>query len=67
MVVCFLLIMWHRLTPALALDLPQWLDLARWQDPRDWPFLPLPEIATGPNGDTTIGFLPVWRFTDDKK
>jgi hypothetical protein len=56
-----------RITPAQAIDLPQWLDLARWRDVRDWPFIPLPEVATDPNGDTTLGFLPVWLFTDDKK
>jgi len=55
------------ITPARALDLPQWADLTRWRDPQDWPFIPLPEITTDPNGDTTLGFLPVWLFTDDKK
>lgn len=67
LVICLLLIVWHHPTPTLALDLPQWLDVSRWRDPQDWPFLPLPEVATDPNGDTTLGFLPVWLFTDDKK
>ena len=52
---------------ARAADLTQWFDLTRWRDPQDWPFIPLPEIATDPNGDTTVGLLPVWLFTDDKK
>lgn len=50
-----------------AVGLPPWMDLARWRDPQDWPFIPLPEVSTDPNGDTTLGFLPVWLFTDDKK
>jgi len=67
--VFFILTLWlfHFKVPlAQAMDLPQWLDLARWRDPRDWPFIPLPEIATDPNGDTTLGFLPVWLFTDNQ-
>jgi outer membrane protein assembly factor BamA len=34
--------------------------LARWLNPGTAPFLPVPEIATDPNGGTTVGFLPVW-------
>jgi hypothetical protein len=56
-----------NVTQARAANPRQWFDLTRWRDPRDWPFIPLPEVATDPNGDTTIGFLPVWLFTDDKK
>ena len=56
-----------NVTQARSADLGQWFNLARWRDPRDWPFIPLPEVATDPNGDTTIGFLPVWLFTDDKQ
>ncbi|MGB8412537.1 MAG: BamA/TamA family outer membrane protein [Candidatus Binatus sp.] len=36
------------------------------QDPNSWPFIPVPEIATDPNGGVTYGVLPVWLFTDDK-
>jgi hypothetical protein len=36
----------------------------QWFGPRTSPFIPLPEIAIDPNGGTTIGFLPVWLFTD---
>jgi len=32
----------------------------KWFDPETAPFLPVPEIATNPNGGTTIGILPVW-------
>lgn len=42
---------------ALAYDL---------MDPSSWPFIPVPEIATDPNGGTTIGILPVFLFTDTK-
>ncbi|MGE0683940.1 MAG: BamA/TamA family outer membrane protein [Candidatus Binatia bacterium] len=52
---------------ASAADPRSWFDLTRWRDPSDWPFIPLPEVATDPNGETTVGFLPVWLFTDDKK
>ena len=36
------------------------------QDPSSWPFIPVPEVATDPNGGVTYGVLPVWLFTDDK-
>jgi len=36
------------------------------QDPNSWPFIPVPEVATDPNGGVTYGVLPVWLFTDDK-
>jgi hypothetical protein len=39
----------------------------RLQDPNTWPFIPVPEVATDPNGGVTYGVLPVWLFTDDKK
>lgn len=54
-------------TPVRAVDWRSWFDASRWRDPTNWPFIPLPEVATDPNGDTTIGFLPVWLFTDDKQ
>src|SRR6266403_2207561 len=37
----------------------------KWFDPETAPFLPVPEIATNPNGGTTIGILPVWLRTDE--
>src|SRR6266436_6040843 len=36
------------------------------KDPNSWPFIPVPEVATDPNGGVTYGVLPVWLFTDDK-
>jgi hypothetical protein len=36
------------------------------QDPNSWPFIPVPEVATDPNGGVTYGVLPVWLFTGDK-
>ncbi|HZC46092.1 MAG TPA: BamA/TamA family outer membrane protein [Candidatus Acidoferrum sp.] len=36
------------------------------QDPNSWPFIPVPEVATDPNGGVTYGVLPVWLFTDGK-
>jgi Omp85 superfamily domain len=36
------------------------------QDPNSWPFIPVPEVATDPNGGVTYGVLPVWLFTDEK-
>src|SRR5258708_19759631 len=35
-------------------------------DPNSWPFIPVPEVATDPNGGVTYGVLPVWLFTNDK-
>jgi Omp85 superfamily domain len=35
-------------------------------DPNSWPFIPVPEVATDPNGGTTVGLLPVVLFTDSK-
>lgn len=44
-----------RVSRAAAFDLT---------DPSSWPFIPVPEIATDPNGGTTAGILPVFLFTD---
>lgn len=41
-----------------------WQNLEHWLDPRTSPFIPIPEIATDPNGGTTVGLLPVLLFTD---
>jgi Omp85 superfamily domain len=38
--------------------------LARWLNPSTAPFIPVPEVATDPNGGTTYGLLPVWLRTD---
>ena len=49
--------------PAPARATPNWL--TRWLDPSTAPFIPVPEIATDPNGGTTVGLLPVWLRTSD--
>jgi hypothetical protein len=33
-------------------------------DPDTWPFIPVPEIATDPNGGTTVGILAAVLFND---
>jgi Omp85 superfamily domain len=43
--------------PARAFDL---------MSPNSWPVIPVPEVATDPNGGTTVGVLPVMLFTDTK-
>jgi len=35
-------------------------------DPNSWPFIPVPEVATDPNGGTTGGVLGVVLYTDTK-
>src|SRR5208337_4294394 len=49
-------------------SLPQydWSSL-KLQDPNSWPLIPVPEVATDPNGGVTYGVLPVWLFTDGNK
>lgn len=41
------------------------LGLFSYLDPRTWPFIPVPEIGTDPNGGTTVGVLPVFLFVDE--
>jgi outer membrane protein assembly factor BamA len=36
-----------------------------WLNPATAPFIPVPEIATDPNGGTTFGILPTWLHTDE--
>lgn len=50
--------------PARAFSL---LDPSFW-NPSNWPFsfVPVPEVATDPNGGTTYGLLPVFLFNDAK-
>jgi hypothetical protein len=38
---------------------------ARWFNPATAPFIPVPEIATDPNGGTTLGIIPTWVQTDE--
>ena len=37
-----------------------------WLDPRNWPFIPIPEIGTDPNSGTTYGILPVFLVTNER-
>src|SRR5258708_5448799 len=39
--------------------------LWNWFNPATAPFIPVPEIATDPNGGTTFGILPIWLRTDE--
>jgi len=38
-----------------------------WYDLSRLPFLPIPSVGTDPNGGTTVGILPVWLHTDEKR
>lgn len=42
-----------------------WRNLVGHLDPRTWPFIPIPEVGTDPNGGTTVGILPVFLFLDE--
>ncbi len=54
---------------ALLLSSLIWTSIASaydLMDPASWPFIPVPEVATDPNGGTTVGVLPVFLFTDTR-
>lgn len=38
----------------------------RWYNPLTWPFIPIPEIMTDPDGGTTVGLLPTWLITNTR-
>ncbi|MBI3801020.1 MAG: BamA/TamA family outer membrane protein [Deltaproteobacteria bacterium] len=42
-----------------------WQNLVGYLDPRGWPFIPIPEVGTDPNGGTTAGIMPVFLFLDE--
>ncbi len=44
----------------------QWPTKFSVTDPGSWPFIPVPEIATDPNGGTTVGILAAVLYTDSK-
>jgi hypothetical protein len=46
-------------------DWSSWRNLVGYLDPRVWPFIPVPEVGTDPNGGTTVGILPVFLFVDE--
>ena len=45
--------------------LAPWRGLLGYLNPRTWPFIPVPEVGTDPNGGTTVGILPVFLFVDE--
>lgn len=53
---------WAEPSPPPAPSL--WRGMVSALDPRTWPFIPIPEVSTDPNGGTTVGILPVFLFTD---
>ncbi len=44
----------------------QWPKRFSLTNPDTWPFIPVPEIATDPNGGTTVGILAAVLYTDSK-
>ncbi len=44
----------------------QWTKKFTLTNPDTWPFIPVPEIATDPNGGTTVGILAAVLYTDSK-
>lgn len=58
---------WGDVVYADASGAPGWQKLTSWFDPRTSPFIPIPEIATDPNGGMTAGLLPVFLFTDSQQ
>jgi hypothetical protein len=50
--------------PAITANpsLPWW----QYFNPRNLPFIPIPEVGTDPNGGTTVGLLPVFLHKNDK-
>jgi hypothetical protein len=44
----------------------QWPHQFMLTDPGTWPFIPVPEVATDPNGGTTGGILAAVLYTDSK-
>jgi Omp85 superfamily domain len=52
--------------PPAPTPAPQPTGLARWLNPATAPFIPVPEVATDPNGGTTVGVLPVWLAANDQ-
>jgi hypothetical protein len=40
--------------------------LARWFDPANAPFIPIPEIDTDPHSGLTLGVIPTWLRTNSR-
>lgn len=63
-------LLWGAAAAAQTTPAPAWFPsqvsaLWRWLDPRQAPFIPVPEIGTDPNSGTTFGILPVVLTTDE--
>jgi hypothetical protein len=56
----------QRLSAIVHPDQWQFLHKFSLTDPDTWPFIPVPEIATDPNGGTTGGILAAVLYTDSK-
>ena len=56
----------HGIDEVLHPDQWQWPSKFTVTDPGTWPFIPVPEVATDPNGGTTVGLLAAVLFTDSK-
>src|SRR5690242_13136686 len=62
----------HGVGSGPAQSVSEILHPSQWQfphnfsltDPDTWPFIPVPEIATDPNGGTTVGVLAAVLFND---
>ena len=55
-----------RLGALFQPDQWQWPHKFSITNPDTWPFIPVPEIATDPNGGTTVGILAAVLYTDSK-
>ena len=55
-----------RLSAIIHPDQWQWPHRFSMTDPDTWPFIPVPEVATDPNGGTTGGILMAVLYTDSK-
>jgi len=55
-----------RLGAIFQPDQWQWPHKFALTNPDTWPFIPVPEIATDPNGGTTVGILAAVLYTDSK-
>src|SRR5712692_7497519 len=60
-----MLLLTYRVGWADAPALSSSRSLLGYLDPRTWPFIPVPEVGTDPNGGTTVGILPVFLFVDE--
>lgn len=55
-----------RLGAIFQPDQWQWPHKFTLTNPDTWPFIPVPEVATDPNGGTTVGILAAVLYTDSK-